>query len=110
MNNRQMEDRLAASPSSSIPQVISTPDRSVSKKTPKVSITPNTVVVICAIAALIAILVLLESHIRSLSVHAASHHGVLLDPVPFRDRTSTISSSERRSSPNTIRHFSFHQP
>jgi len=68
------------------------------------------VIALCAIAALIAILVFRESHIRSLSVHAASHHGVLLDPVPFRDSSSTISSSERRASINTVRHFSFHQP
>lgn len=79
-------------------------------KNPPTSITPNTVVALCVIATLIAILVFLESHIRRLSVYAASHGGVLLDPVPFRDRYSTISSTERRSSTNTIRHCSFHQP
>ena len=42
------------------------PDRSTSKKTPKTSITPNTVIVLCAIVALIAALAFLESHIRSI--------------------------------------------
>ena len=42
------------------------PDRSISKKTPKTSITPNTVIVLCAIVALIAALAFLESHIRSI--------------------------------------------
>jgi hypothetical protein len=42
------------------------PDRSTSKKTPKTSITPNTVIVLCAIVALIAALAFLEPHIRSI--------------------------------------------
>jgi hypothetical protein len=50
-------------------------DRSISKKTPKTSITANTVVVLCAIAALIVVLIFLESRIRRLSVHAASQSG-----------------------------------
>jgi hypothetical protein len=75
------EERLAAPTSGSIAQigrdqrVISIPDRSTSKKTPKTSITPNAVVVLCAIAALIVVLVSLESRIRRLSVHAASQSG-----------------------------------
>ena len=75
------EERLAAPTSGSIAQIgrdqrlTEMHDRSISKKTPKASITPNTVVVLCAIAALIAILVFLESRIRRLSVHAASQSG-----------------------------------
>ena len=42
------------------------PDRSTSKKTPKTSITPNTVIVLCAIVALITVLAFLESHVRSI--------------------------------------------
>ena len=44
----------------------SMPDRSTSKKTLKTSITPNTVIVLCAIMALIATLAFLESHIRAI--------------------------------------------
>ena len=44
----------------------SMPDRSTSKKTPKTSITPNSVIVLCAIVALIAALAFLESHICSI--------------------------------------------
>lgn len=75
------EERLAAPTSGSIAEIgrdqrlTEMRDRSISKKTPKTSITPNTVVVLCAIAALIAILVFLESRIRCLSVHAASQSG-----------------------------------
>ncbi len=71
------EERLAAPTSGSISQigrdqrVVWMRDRSISKKTPKTSITPNTVVVLCAIAVLIVLLVFLESHIRRLSVHAS---------------------------------------
>jgi len=71
------EKRGAAPTSGSIAQIggdqrlTEMRDRSISKKTPKTSITPNTVVVLCAIAALIAILVFLESRIRRLSVHAS---------------------------------------
>jgi hypothetical protein len=68
MNNR---DYIASPTSGSIAQVgcdqrvISMPDRSVSKKTPTF-ITANTVVVLCAIAALITVLAFLESRIRSI--------------------------------------------
>jgi len=41
-------------------------DRSISRKTPKTSITSNTVTVLCAILILIAALAFLESHIRSI--------------------------------------------
>jgi hypothetical protein len=44
----------------------SMPARSTSKKTPKTSVTRNTVIVLCAIVALIAALAFLESHIRSI--------------------------------------------
>jgi hypothetical protein len=85
------------------------PDRSVPRKTPT-SITPNTVVVLCAIAALIAILVFLESRhpwfIGSCRIASLECSTIR----EFRDRYSTISSSERRSNTNTIRHCSFHQP
>jgi hypothetical protein len=49
----------------------SMPDRSISKKTTKTSVAPNTVIVLCAILVLIAALALLESHIRSID-HAQS--------------------------------------
>ena len=61
-------------------------DRSISKKAPKTFISPNTVVVLCAIAALIVVLIFLESRIRRLSLHAASHSG----------RTSTLSGRAER--------------
>ena len=41
-------------------------DRSISRKTPKTSITSNTVTVLCAILILITALAFLESHIRSI--------------------------------------------
>jgi len=50
---------------------ISMPNRSISKKTTKTSVAPNTVIVLCAILVLIAALALLESHIRSID-HAQS--------------------------------------
>jgi flagellar biogenesis protein FliO len=75
------EERLAAPTSGSIAHISRDQratwmrDRSISKKTPKTSITANTVVVLCAIAALIVVLIFLESRIRRLSVHAASQSG-----------------------------------
>ena len=44
----------------------SVPDHSTSKKTPKPSITPNTLIVLCAIVALIVTLAFLEWHIRTI--------------------------------------------
>jgi len=75
------EERLAAPTSGSIAQISRDQrvtwmrDRSIHKKTPKTSITPNTVVVLCAIAALMVVLIFLESRIRRLSVQAASQSG-----------------------------------
>ena len=75
------------------------PDRSVSRKAPETFMTTNTVVVLCAIAVLVAILVFLESRIRQLSVHAVPHFRAFLDLAPFRDRASTVSSSKRHGNP-----------
>ena len=94
-------------------------DRSTSEKTPKTSITPNTVIVLCAIVALIAALAFLESHIRSIDkphpvgaeIRGYSPKEVWRDAEARRtegqtcsrirclhDRSSTISSIERRIS------------
>src|SRR5262250_1386985 len=69
-------DRLGAPISGSIAQlghdrrVAWVRDRSISKNTPRTPVTLNTVVVLSAIVALIAILIFLESRIRRLSVRA----------------------------------------
>jgi hypothetical protein len=44
--------------------------------------TPNTVVVLCAVAALIVIVVFLESRIRRLSIHVAPRSAPRLRAVP----------------------------
>jgi hypothetical protein len=101
MNNRESEHYLAASTSTSIARMIPAPNHSIPKKTSELSMTPNTVVVLCAIAALIAILVFLESRIRHLSIYGASNRGVFLNQVPLRDEPSTVSSSQRRKGRNS---------
>jgi hypothetical protein len=77
MTIRTGKDCIGAPTSGSIAQLgrdrraASIRDRSICRKTP---VTLNTVVVLCAIVALSAILILLESRIRRLSVRSVSQY------------------------------------
>jgi hypothetical protein len=48
-------------------------DRLISKNSPKIATTSNTLIVTCAIVILIAVLVFLELHIRRSIVHSRSN-------------------------------------
>jgi hypothetical protein len=71
MNNRQVEGHLPAPTSSSTAQ-----------EDTEASMTPNTAVVLCAVAALIVIVIFLESRIRRLSIHVAPRSAPLFRAVP----------------------------
>jgi hypothetical protein len=59
-------------------------NRRSSSKTSPTPITPDTAVVLCAIAALLAVLVFLESRIRRLSIHVALRSPPRFGAVPRR--------------------------
>jgi hypothetical protein len=103
------------------------PDCSTPKNAPKTSITPNSVIVLCAIVALVATLAVLESHIRSMDhahavgVEMRGHSPKEVFAVedldyrtPFRTAVNVLNSnlvdSGEKNSSALLKNFRFQSP